>query len=91
MTSGISPAPALPAAPTPAVPRLRSVTRFYEDDDRRLCHWIRPDGTRYCGASRSGRGTGRLHYSKDPISNPCDTCGYPRCPTCEAARAREEA
>jgi hypothetical protein len=79
-------APTVPVAPPPVITTGHTAL-FGGDDSDILCHWVRPDGTAYCGFRwPPGSSRGR-HKSDDPTSNPCDGCGYPRCPACDAVRS----
>jgi hypothetical protein len=60
------------------------------DEERGLCHILSEDLSRaLCGlrfvTEANGKPSG-IHHSDDPDSNPCDGCGYPRCPRCESAK-----
>ena len=50
-----------------------------DDTDTGKCHLINPAGLPFCGATR--RLSVKAH-STDPLSDPCNTCGRPRCPEC---------
>jgi hypothetical protein len=55
------------------------------DDEEMYCHRV-VDGRVACGKRlRGGGGIGR-HVTSNPGESPCNECGLPRCPDCEALR-----
>jgi hypothetical protein len=51
-----------------------------DDNDNRHCHLVNANGLPYCGRTFRG-GLGRIH-STNPFGDPCENCGFRRCPEC---------
>jgi hypothetical protein len=77
------------APPSSPASALDTIPAF-EDDDGRLCHTLHPDTQLpMCGKRiRSTGSGGGIHTTSNPLLDPCDGCGTPRCPACAALCSR---